>query len=368
VNAEQHILCLAARTALDPAAEQALDRLLGEPVDWDSLRLESQLHEVTPLVASNLARRQAGGLIPDSWTAWAAVRSHATLVRNLAFADELGNLVAGYQDAGLDPIPLKGLSLVERYYGSLALRPCADIDVLVRPEEVGRACELAAALGWVRRKLPTFVAEYHPFHEVQYYRSTPAGQVCLEIHSGLWDPAHFRPLPGLRERALPGTVRGRTMRLLSDEDTLLHLAIHRSRSPLRLRFLADVAEVVRGRGATLDWEVLVARAREVRARTALFSGLWLARDLLGAPTPAGVLGALHVNRTKRRVLLGTCGPAAMFRAAAPGDRTRQPSLMLRLLEQDGAGHVSWALARTVVRKVPKTVYERRRARLLASAR
>ena len=368
MNAEQRLLCLAARTSLDPAAENRLGALLEAGIDWDRARLEAQLHEVTPLVASTLGRWEPAGLVPSSWTSWAALRSHATLVRNLAFADELVELVSSYQEAGLEPVPVKGLTVAERYYGSLALRPSADIDVLVRPESLPAARELAAELGWSRRVLPTFVAEHHPFHDVQYHRETPAGTVCLEIHTGLWNPGHFRPLPDLLQRTTEGSVRGHPMRMLSDEDTLLHLAIHRSRSPLRLRFLGDVAEVVRHRGAELDWELLVARARQVRARTALYAGLTLARELLGVEPPAAALGALGVPRAKWRVVRRTCGPPAMFREAAPDDRTRQPSLSLRLLEQDGAAHVSWALARTMARKVPKRAYERRRSRLLADAR
>jgi hypothetical protein len=368
MDTEQRILCLAARTSLDADAERELGELLAADADWDHLRHEAQLHEVTPLVASSLARSVPAARVPESWTAWATLRSHATLVRNLAFADELVALVSTYQNAGLDPIPVKGLTVAERFYGGLELRPSADIDLLVGADDLEQARELAVRQGWVRRELPTYVAQHHPFHDVQYYRSTPAGTVCLEIHTGLWNPVHFRPLPDMIERTTDGTVRGQPVRLLSDEDTLLHLAIHRTRSPLRLRFLGDVAEVVRRREATLDWELVVALARRARARTALYSGLTLARELLGAPAPDGAIAALDVGRVKQGVLRRTCGPRAMFREAAPDDRTRQPSLSLRLLEQDGAGHVSWALARTMARKVPKNAYERRRARLLASAR
>jgi hypothetical protein len=368
MDAEQRLLCLAARTSLDAEAERRLDELIEAGPDWDRLKLQAQLHEVTPLVGASLARSAQAGLVPESWTAWATLRSHATVVRNLAFADALVSLVSCYEETGLEPVPVKGLTVAERYYGGLALRPAADIDVLVRGEDLPRARELAVGLGWVRRALPTFVAEHHPFHDVQYHLSTPAGPVCLEIHTGLWNPEHFQPLPDLLDRTVEGTVNGHPMRMLSDEDTLLHLAIHRSRSPLRLRFLGDVAEVVRQREASLDWELLVARARLARARTAVYSALSLARELLGAPTPESTLAALGVPGAKRRLLRRTCGPSAMFREAPPDDRTRQPSLSLRLIEQDGAAHVGWAFARTMARKVPKRAYERRRARLLASAR
>jgi hypothetical protein len=144
---------------------------------------------------------------------------------------------------------------------------------------------------------------------------------------------------------------------------LLHLAIHRSQSPLRLRFLCDVAELLRSRGDELDWDAILARTAGVRARTALFASLLLARDLLGAPVPAECLERLGVRRLKRRLLDRTCGARALFRpphAGGPDGRDPPARRALRTLEQDGAPHMGWALVRGSARKARERRYERRR--------
>ena len=155
--------------------------------------------------------------------------------------------------------------------------------------------------------------------------------------------------------------------LLSPEDTLLHLAIHRSRSPLRLRFLCDIAELLRRHGSALDWGYVLEQARQAGARTALHVALSLARELLGAPLPRGIPEQLSVGRLKWMLLETTCGKKAMFRPSAADELAQQPHLTLRVLEQDGAGQIGRAFAHTAVRKGRKQLYKRRR-RLVVSAR
>src|SRR5436190_18056417 len=74
MNAEQRILCLAARTALEPIVERQLVELLREPVDWERLWAQGHLHEVLPLVTATLRRLAAQAPIPAPWLAQAQRR------------------------------------------------------------------------------------------------------------------------------------------------------------------------------------------------------------------------------------------------------------------------------------------------------
>jgi hypothetical protein len=150
--------------------------------------------------------------------------------------------------------------------------------------------------------------------------------------------------------------------ILSPEDTLLHLAIHRSRSALRLRFVCDIAALLEKHSATLDWNYVLEQAHTAGARTALSLALTLATELLDAPLPATILPHLQINPLKRRLLEYTCGVSALFRPTAPSDLSQQPSLLLRLLEQDGAGHIAWNIGTTLVRKSRKQLYNVSRKR------
>jgi putative nucleotidyltransferase-like protein len=192
---------------------------------------------------------------------------------------------------------------------------------------------------------------------------TPQGaEVCLELHRALWSPRFFAADDGVWERRAVAELRGVPIGVLSPEDMLLHLAIHRTRSPLRLRLVCDMAELVRRLGPTLAWGEVVQRAHALGARAALHSALTLTGSLLGAPAPPGVLGALAVSPLKRRLLERTCGVQALFREARPGDLDQQQRLALRAFEQDGGARIARTLAAGVVRKGHKARFHTRRRR------
>jgi hypothetical protein len=363
MNIEQRILCLAARTTLEPIVERQLAELLREPIDWARLWTQGHLHEVLPLVTVTLRRLAAQAPIPESWLAQAQRRYYATMMRNTALADELLRVLAAFRQAGIAAMPVKGLVLAEIVYGSLALRPLGDLDVLVQPADLPRARATLAELGFAQANEPGYENAYHPYHDPPYYRSAASGSICLELHWGLWASHFFQlEIDALWQRAVPAQLHGSAVSILSPEDTLLHLAIHRSRSALRLRFVCDVAELLRRHSATLDWEYLLAQTRAAGARTTMFYTLALAADLLEAPLPAGLLERLHVSRMKRRLLDQTCGTAALFRHAEPDDLSQQPHLILRIFEQDGAGHIVRSLGASLARTARKNIYSYRRAR------
>ena len=362
MDIEQQILCLAARTHRNPIDEGRLLALLQDSVDWERLWQLSHLHDVLPLLAASLRPLAGRAPIPTAWLERAQRRFYATLLRNTALADELVRVYGALSAGGVTAIPVKGVVLGEAIYGNLALRPAADLDVLVRPNDLPAARDMLRALGYTQRAEPFFSELHHPYHDPQYFRPAAGSEICLELHWALWAARYFNlGADALWERAAVARLWDTEMRLLSPEDTLLHLAIHRSRSALRLRFLCDVAELLRLHGATLDWEYLLGQARAAGARTALFFALALPAELLGAPLPAHVLPRLGVSRFKRRLLENTCGEAALFRPAVEDDLRQQPHLIYRILEQDGAGQIARSLGYSLFRTGWKHLHNARRA-------
>lgn len=357
MNIEQRILCLAARTSIDAPDEQALLDILREPVDWDRLWTQGHLHEVLPLLATSMRRLEPRLAVPAPWMARAGRRLYATAARNATLADALIEVLRAFDGAGVAAIPVKGVVLAETLYGGLSLRSLGDLDVLVRPADLPAARGVLASLGYAQAPEPGFENAHHPFHDPPYYRPGAGGQICLELHWGLWATRFFHlDVEALWRRSVPARLHGADVRLLSVEDTLLHLAIHRSRSALRLRFVCDIAELLRRHHDTLDWEYVIAQARAAGARTTLFFTLALAHELLAAPLPPAILPKLGVGRIRRRLLDHTCGAAALFREASAGDLSQQPSLLLRVLEQDGFGQIAMALGASFARKGRKRLY------------
>jgi hypothetical protein len=86
---------------------------------------------------------------------------------------------------------------------------------------------------------------------------------------------------------------GRTVPTLAADDLLLLLCAHNGGKHgwRYLRWIADVADLVRTQGDRIDWRGLFGRAAAAGCSRLLCVGLMLARDLLEAPVPPEVEAA-----------------------------------------------------------------------------
>jgi hypothetical protein len=357
MDLEHRILCLAARTRPAPGELERLAELLRRDVDWERLWKQALLHDVGALITATFRDQRELVRSPADWLQRGERRLFATLIRNQSLLGELTAVVTRLRERDVEPMAVKGLVLARTAYGNLAVRSAADIDLLVRPGDLAVARDVLGGLCYGHREQLLFEEAHHPYHDPQYFRDG----FCVELHRGLWDPKHFPHDDGIWERSVVADLGPIAVRTLSPEDTLLHLAIHRTRSPLRLRLLCDAAEHLRVNAGALDWTALTRGAHALGARTALHAMLVPARDLLDAPVPVDVLAELSVGPVKRRVVERTCGGRALFRPVADDDLAQQASLALRAFEQDGAGRITRTLARGVARKRAKFGYARRSA-------
>lgn len=346
---EQRVLCLAARTRLDGDDARRLRALFASGLDWEHLWDEALSHDVLPLVGATLCRLD-GAAVPAGWAARAERQLYGTLLRNTALADDLRAASEALREAGIESLAVKGVVLAEAVYGNLALRPAADIDVLVRRADLQGARAVLHSLGFWHRSEPLGDEWAHGHHDEPYFRRTAHREVCLELHWALWPSDRFRSDAGVWERARPVELGGSTLRTLSREDTLLHLAIHRTRSPLRLRSLCDVAELLRRDGVELDWDAVHERATAIGARTAVYCVLTLSERLLGAPVPPAVTARVGVGSLKRRILEPACGAAALFRPRPSREIGRQLRTGLRAFEHDGVRTITRSLGERAARK------------------
>lgn len=124
---------------------------------------------------------------------------------------------AAAHGAGLRVLALKGISLAEELYGGASHRPMADIDFLaVDPSRFERTGEVCRSLG---------LEEEGASDHALVFRE-PASRVVLELHvsltacPGLFTIDH----DALWGRRVP--VAAAFMFRLSDEDLIVHLALH----------------------------------------------------------------------------------------------------------------------------------------------
>lgn len=217
---------------------------------------------------------------------------------------------------GIAFMPLKGLWVSQNIYGNPAMRPGHDMDVLVRREQVAACVALFETLGFDRYWPGLLPDDYYLRHHLHIELSLTDCWTWVEVH---WAFDHPRTLltidyAAVMDRATPGTLLGTAVRDPALPDLLLSLSIHLVKHAIflpyaldrpdlrrilladgRLMYCMDVAEVVRLHADTIDWQQLVALARETGAGAILGAVLRVCRDELDAPVPTAVIEALPVQ-------------------------------------------------------------------------
>jgi hypothetical protein len=224
----------------------------------DELLAVADRHDLLPAVRSALASTGATGTVEQLRTA-----HRRNLARTLVLAQEVKDLLASLDAAGIPAAPLKGIDAVlEDVYADPGSRTMSDLDVLVDPAQGDAAAEVLADLGYepVMDELP----DHHHLTPV----AAPGRVGIVEVHIGLQDrrsPA-FLDAEGVLERARPAGDRPGLR--LDRTDAATHLIDHAQHAAARRRLVLDVrsfheTSLVLDRVPAVDWDVV--RDRFARA-------------------------------------------------------------------------------------------------------
>lgn len=298
-----HVMRFIARCgapALDPAAHQAL-RALGQRLDaseWRLLLARSREQGMASLVF--LHATQAGALVaaPAAVVADLAASYAQTLVTGRQLERAQDEVLTAFTGRGIQVIVLKGTSLAERYYGTIALRPVRDIDLLVHRADLSAAADTLKHLGFTAQQGLGSPTRFFALASsaLGYQR---AGRVTVEVHWQLTSRPVYRPALAVRRawaRALPlddAASSGKAFRLApADELRFLcvHLAAEHEMS--RLIWLVDIAALVRSLGGDWDWEGFTAETICGGAATPVAVALHHAAELLDLDVPPDILRRL----------------------------------------------------------------------------
>jgi Uncharacterised nucleotidyltransferase len=303
-------------TRLDPAALPGADS-----PRWDSLVALAAAQRVRPLLHRRLRVLRHAHPIPAPALAALEQAARATTMRNLRFQAETAAVARALQPLGVDTLVLKGAHLATSVYEQIGLREMSDIDLLVRREHLAAAVEVLTARGYA--PLQAFSIELDTAFHHHLTRFVKADTAGIELHWTLTiptEPHGVDPLT-LWGRAQPLDVGGVRVYGLSQEDLLLHLCYHTSyqhQFRFGLRPFCDVAALTARRDVPLDWQMLVARARDWTWDRGVYLTLRLAHEMVGAPIPAHALEALarggfdeDVLRSAHAQVFDEGGPAGL---------------------------------------------------------
>lgn len=214
---------------------------------------------------------------------------------------EAGAAIESLRSINVPVVVLKGAALIDFVY-AVDERPMTDVDLLVLPGDFERAHVHLVERGYCWLACRERSGVLRRFHERVY--CSPRS-VLIDLHANLDEPRRWRiEVEELFVRAVPTTVNGRETLRLSNEDMLLHLAVHLAKDELGVSTasVADAARIINRIG--VDWQVVVERARKWGCRTACWLALRQAQLVAGAVVPASVVADLQPGRVRRGFLEG----------------------------------------------------------------
>jgi hypothetical protein len=235
-------------------------------------------------------------------------------------ASKLGSALITYLKAAetddIKTIVLKGLWLCEKIYQDPAMRPGADIDILVHRNDVQACLTLLAEQG-IGEFWPNLLKdEYFTRHHLHQQRSTPDLNIWFEIHWALDHPYTLLTVDyeSIFARAKRATLLNAPVQEMALPDLLLSLAIHLVKHAVylpslidcndlprivladgMLMYYLDVAEVIK-QNREIDWDLAIQLARNWGAVDILGPVLQVCKKNFGAPIPSGVISALHITK------------------------------------------------------------------------
>jgi hypothetical protein len=270
------------------------------PSDWRQLFELGAAHGVLDLVGPFIERAPAG--VPDDVRRAFRTSSLEAGARYLLFANQLHRAMEVLACAGASALAVKG-PVLARILDPAApeRRPCVDLDVLVRPNDVLDARDALREIGYQER---------HPFPRGHEERCLEVGNelvldrpghASIDLHWRLTLP--FGALGGLEarlwERATRVDLEGTSVPTLCAEDHLLFLCVHGcGHGWSRLRWVADVAGFLQVH-PELDTTALVRTANETSSLHLLLAGLDVARRLLDAPLNGALTRLLNADPLAR---------------------------------------------------------------------
>jgi len=304
--------------------------------DWSQIVRAAVYNRVAPLAYLNLRESELGHAMPRQALRTLEVAYYQSLAGATAVRGNLAGLLHRFRQETIPALVLRGLLLGEQVYGDPALRPFSDTDLLVHKRDVPRAKRLLLDLGYriQPHDIDACYFEKHHLHLVF------AGPATVELH---WALDHkYTPFAidcaEVFATTSPGELAGVPALLLSAESLLLTLCVHLLKHCYYARYLssaqdclrqvladgflvlyADVDAVVRRNAETLDWRVIVDRARRWQIEPAVGVALGLVTRWFRTPVPDWVLDRLPPVMAGS---LESCLAAKLFQSDGQGGVVR----------------------------------------------
>ena len=291
------------RWPADKAAEAA--RAQRPELDWARLHRLARRHRVEGLLHHATRGKDFG---QPAEVAEALSAAATKIVReSLIAVAESRRLQSSFAEAGIDALFVKGLTLAQLAYGTIAVKSSHDVDLLVARRDVAAAAPVLNAAGYTLvyptgPSDPERVARWHGRAKESVWRASGSG-IELDLHSALVNQPMLAANFGLGSaRQDVQVARGIELPTLADEELFAYLCLHGASSAwFRLKWLADLAAFLSGK-APGEVERLYREAARMGAARAAGAAMILCAELFALGVEPRLLETLRSDRMTRFIV------------------------------------------------------------------
>ena len=283
-NAQFDLLCQLLKSQdTPPALIEKFSRL--DENAWDDVYEFSRKQGVTLLLANRLQAMAEPLQIPEKIQNKLRQAMLQTATRNMIMLHEAGMIFKAFKQRGINVIALKGLFLIETVYANISMRQFADLDLMIRPEDVDIVIASLKELGY---SMSTYYSSQDANLDIKHVppMSKPEGPF-VEIHWTILEENEPFDIDvdGMWQRTIPVKIAGMDVLALGIEDLILHLCLHlgyQHHFDLGLRGLYDIVAVLAYYDGKINWPELVLTAGQWGVERVIGLVLKLAKDFLKA--------------------------------------------------------------------------------------
>jgi hypothetical protein len=276
----------------------------GSPPDWTLLLEKARQEGVSALLFHSITAHHLEKLIPRNIYGTLAKDYYDNLKRNMSVIGALREVLTSFRETVIPSIILKGMALAEQVYPNIALRGMSDVDILVRKDDLLRADNCLATLGYTARDSSAAQAIHNPpgyLASLEYRNNSSPMNLHLHWHTvNTSVPATIfvdhMDLNRFWEQAVETRVADSDTLVLSPEHTIIYLCEHGLRvghSFDRLILTCDIFFTLRTFATVIDWNFLCAESRRLNLSRFVYYALTLVKHHTSLDLPDGLLEKLR---------------------------------------------------------------------------
>lgn len=287
--------------------------------DWDEIIQKSLSHGVSALLYRRIKLNGVDQFIPDRVMQKLRSIYLYNVMKNMRLYNEFSKIFKSLNENNIPFIVMKGAALAELVYKDIALRPMADLDLIVKTEDIWKTDQIFSDLGY-KSDIKYFVSKHHAqwANNIHYLKNIP-----VDIHPVVYN------LPGINlwVRARHAKLNSDDVMILGPEDFLLHLCLHLnnhfSMKTLKLIWWCDIAELLRNYSDDFDWDYFLSISKKSQTEGHIYRTLSAIKsevpDIIIPDEVLNQFSSKETNISIRGILNLSNDPEVNHKHTRPGD-------------------------------------------------